>query len=126
MTEYSVREQRGWYLYDWANSAFPTTVIALFLGPYITVLAKAAADSQGFIHPLGIKIDARSYWSYLISLSVILQVLWFKSTGRRIFRMSPIHHHFELEGWKESKIIARFWIVALVLSLFALTTLKIR
>ena len=60
------------------------------------------------------------------ALSVILQVLWFKSTGRRIFRMSPIHHHFELEGWKESKIIARFWIVALVFSLFALTTLKIR
>ena len=60
------------------------------------------------------------------ALSVILQVAWFKSTGRRIFRMAPIHHHFELEGWKESKIIARFWIVALVFSLFALTTLKIR
>jgi phospho-N-acetylmuramoyl-pentapeptide-transferase len=60
------------------------------------------------------------------ALSVIVQVLWFKSTGRRIFRMSPIHHHFELGGWKESKIIARFWIVALVFSLFALTTLKIR
>ncbi|HEY6290001.1 MAG TPA: phospho-N-acetylmuramoyl-pentapeptide-transferase [Terriglobia bacterium] len=60
------------------------------------------------------------------AISVILQVAWFKSTGRRIFRMAPIHHHFELEGWKESKIIARFWIVALVFSLFALTTLKIR
>jgi phospho-N-acetylmuramoyl-pentapeptide-transferase len=60
------------------------------------------------------------------ALSVILQVFWFKSTGRRVFRMAPIHHHFELEGWKESKIIARFWIVALVFSLFALTTLKIR
>jgi len=81
VNEYSVREQRGWYLYDWANSAFPTTVIALFLGPYITVLAKAAADSQGFIHPLGIKIDARSYWSYLISLSVILQVLFLPIVG---------------------------------------------
>ena len=81
MSEYNVREQRGWYLYDWANSAFPTTVIALFLGPYITVLAKAAADSQGFIHPLGIKIDARSYWSYLISLSVILQVLFLPMVG---------------------------------------------
>ncbi|HTD45200.1 MAG TPA: MFS transporter [Bryobacteraceae bacterium] len=81
MSEYNVREQRGWYLYDWANSAFPTTVIALFLGPYITVLAKAAADSQGFIHPLGIKIDARSYWSYLISLSVILQVLFLPIVG---------------------------------------------
>jgi len=81
VSEYNVREQRGWYLYDWANSAFPTTVIALFLGPYITVLAKAAADSQGFIHPLGIKIDARSYWSYLISLSVILQVLFLPIVG---------------------------------------------
>ena len=60
------------------------------------------------------------------ALSVILQVVWFKSSGRRIFRMAPIHHHFELEGWKESKIIARFWIVALVFSLFALTTLKLR
>jgi phospho-N-acetylmuramoyl-pentapeptide-transferase len=60
------------------------------------------------------------------ALSVILQVAWFKSSGRRIFRMAPIHHHFELEGWKESKIIARFWIVALVFSLFALTTLKLR
>jgi UMF1 family MFS transporter len=81
VSEYSVREQRGWYLYDWANSAFPTTVIALFLGPYITVLAKAAADPQSFIHPLGIKIDARSYWSYLISLSVILQVLFLPVVG---------------------------------------------
>ena len=63
----------------------------------------------------------------LEALSVILQVGWFKATGgRRIFRMAPIHHHFELEGWKESKIIARFWIVALVFSLFALTTLKVR
>jgi phospho-N-acetylmuramoyl-pentapeptide-transferase len=63
----------------------------------------------------------------LEALSVILQVAWFKTTGgRRIFRMAPIHHHFELEGWKESKIIARFWIAALVFSLFALTTLKVR
>jgi MFS transporter, UMF1 family len=73
--QYSVREQRGWYLYDWANSAFATTGVALFLGPYLTVLAKAAADANGFIHPLGISVDARSYWSYLVSLSVILQVL---------------------------------------------------
>ena len=75
MTEYSVREQRGWYLYDWANSAFATTAVALFLGPYLTALAKAAADRSGFVHPLGIPVDARSYWSYLVSLSVILQVL---------------------------------------------------
>jgi phospho-N-acetylmuramoyl-pentapeptide-transferase len=60
------------------------------------------------------------------ALSVILQVASYKLRRKRIFRMAPIHHHFELEGWKESKIIARFWIVALVSALFALTTLKLR
>jgi phospho-N-acetylmuramoyl-pentapeptide-transferase len=60
------------------------------------------------------------------ALSVILQVASFQLRGKRIFRMAPLHHHFELIGWKESKIIARFWIAALVFALFALTTLKIR
>ena len=58
--------------------------------------------------------------------SVILQVASFKLTGRRLFRMAPLHHHFELIGWSESKIIVRFWIVALVFALFSLTTLKLR
>jgi len=75
VSQYSVREQRGWYLYDWANSGFATTVIALFLGPYLTTLAKAAADGAGYVHPLGVRVDARSYWSYMVSLSVILQVV---------------------------------------------------
>jgi len=60
------------------------------------------------------------------ALSVIIQVVSFKLRGKRVFRMAPIHHHFELEGWKESKIIVRFWIAALVFALFALTTLKLR
>jgi phospho-N-acetylmuramoyl-pentapeptide-transferase len=62
----------------------------------------------------------------LEALSVILQVGSFKTRGKRIFKMAPSHHHFELEGWKESKIIVRFWIAALVFALFALTTLKLR
>ncbi len=60
------------------------------------------------------------------ALSVILQVGSYQLTGKRIFRMAPLHHHFELAGWSESKIIVRFWIVALVFALFALTTLKLR
>jgi phospho-N-acetylmuramoyl-pentapeptide-transferase len=60
------------------------------------------------------------------ALSVILQVGSFKLRGKRIFRMAPLHHHFELLGWSESKVIVRFWIVALVFALFALTTLKLR
>ena len=59
-------------------------------------------------------------------LSVIIQVGWFKLTGKRVFRMAPLHHHFELMGWSESKIIVRFWILALVFALFSLTTLKLR
>jgi phospho-N-acetylmuramoyl-pentapeptide-transferase len=60
------------------------------------------------------------------AMSVILQVASFKLTGKRIFRMSPLHHHFELAGWSESKVIVRFWIAALIFALFSLTTLKLR
>ena len=64
---------------------------------------------------------------YLEAMSVILQVGSYKLRGgKRIFRMAPLHHHFELLGWSESKVIARFWIAALVFALFALTTLKLR
>jgi phospho-N-acetylmuramoyl-pentapeptide-transferase len=60
------------------------------------------------------------------ALSVILQVASFKMRGKRIFKMAPLHHHFEALGWQESKIIVRFWIAGLVMALFALTTLKLR
>ncbi len=62
----------------------------------------------------------------LEALSVILQVASFKMRGKRIFKMAPLHHHFEALGWQESKIITRFWIAGLVMALFALTTLKLR
>jgi phospho-N-acetylmuramoyl-pentapeptide-transferase len=60
------------------------------------------------------------------TVSVILQVASFKLTGRRIFRMAPIHHHFELKGWPEPRVIVRFWIITVVLVLFGLATLKLR
>ena len=59
-------------------------------------------------------------------LSVMLQVGSYKLRKKRIFKMAPLHHHFELMGWSESKVIVRFWILALVFALFALTTLKLR
>jgi len=63
----------------------------------------------------------------LEALSVILQVGSYKlRNGKRIFKMAPLHHHFEQLGWSESKVITRFWILALVFALFALTTLKLR
>ncbi|ADO41571.1 phospho-N-acetylmuramoyl-pentapeptide-transferase [Ketogulonicigenium vulgare] len=60
------------------------------------------------------------------AMSVIIQVLYFKRTGKRIFLMAPIHHHFEKKGWSESQIVIRFWIIALVLALIGLSTLKLR
>jgi len=62
----------------------------------------------------------------LEALSVIIQVASFKLTGRRVFRMAPLHHHFEQKGWHESTIVVRFWIVSVVLALVGLTSLKVR
>ena len=60
------------------------------------------------------------------TLSVIIQVISFKCRGKRVFRMAPIHHHFELKGWNEGKIVVRFWIISIMLALIALSTLKLR
>ena len=61
------------------------------------------------------------------TLSVMIQVLYFKASGgKRIFRMAPLHHHYELEGWKESQVVVRFWIITMMLVLFGLSTLKLR
>jgi len=60
------------------------------------------------------------------TLSVVVQVISYKMTGKRVFRMAPIHHHFELKGWAEPKIIVRFWIITLILVLFGIATLKLR
>lgn len=62
----------------------------------------------------------------LETLSVIIQVVSFKTTGRRVFRMAPLHHHYEKKGWKESTVVIRFWIIAILLALAGLATLKLR
>ena len=60
------------------------------------------------------------------TVSVIMQVFWFKRTGRRVFLMAPLHHHFEKKGWAEPTIVIRFWIISMILALVGLATLKIR
>ncbi|MEV1064804.1 MFS transporter [Streptomyces sp. NPDC050263] len=69
------REQRGWYFYDWACSVYSTSVLTVFLGPYLTSVAKHAADADGYVHPLGIPVRAGSFFAYSVSLSVIVAVL---------------------------------------------------
>jgi phospho-N-acetylmuramoyl-pentapeptide-transferase len=62
----------------------------------------------------------------LETASVVVQVLSFKLTGKRVFRMAPLHHHFEQKGWAEPTVVVRFWIIAVVLALVGLSTLKLR
>jgi UMF1 family MFS transporter len=75
------RERVGWYFYDWANSAFATTVVTVFLGPYLGSIAEAAADSSGRVYPLGIPVAAGSLFAYTVSLSVFLQVFVLPTVG---------------------------------------------
>jgi UMF1 family MFS transporter len=75
------RERFGWYSYDWAMSVFNTSVTSVFLAPYLTSIAEAAADDDGRIHPLGISVPPGSWFGYVISLSVVLQVFVLPLTG---------------------------------------------
>ncbi|MFJ2113502.1 MFS transporter, partial [Streptomyces sp. NPDC087850] len=69
------REQHGWYFYDFACSVYSTSVLTVFLGPYLTSVAKAAADADGFVHPLGVPVRAGSVFAYTVSLSIVAAVL---------------------------------------------------
>src|SRR5512136_1930566 len=75
------REIFGWAMYDWANSAFSTTVVTVFLGPFLTAITKAAADAQGMVYLVGVPIRYDSYFTYLISASVLLQVTFLPILG---------------------------------------------
>ncbi|MFI9101316.1 MFS transporter [Streptomyces fildesensis] len=95
------REQHGWYFYDWANSVFSTSVITVFLGPYLTEVAKAAADADGYVHPLGIPVRAGAYFAYTISASVLLSVLVMPLAGAvadRTGRKKPLMGAFAYLG----------------------------
>ncbi|WP_051829609.1 MFS transporter [Streptomyces novaecaesareae] len=75
------RMQFGWYINDWANAAFSATVLTVFLGPYLTTVAKNAADASGDVHPLGLSIRAGSYFPYTVSFSVLISVAVMLLTG---------------------------------------------
>ena len=106
----------------WFN-AYPAQV---FMGDIGALALGAALGCVGFIVRQEIITLLMGGIFVLETASVILQVASFKLTGRRIFRMAPIHHHFELKGWAEPKIIVRFWIISILLVLAGLATLKLR
>jgi len=75
------RELFGWYIYDWANSAFYTTVVTVLMGPYLTGIAEAAADAEGYVHPLGVSVVPGSIFAFFISLSVFCQAIFLPVLG---------------------------------------------
>ena len=91
---------------------------ALALGAALGVIAIVARQELVLVVMGGVFV--------METVSVILQVGSFKLTGKRIFRMAPLHHHFELKGWPEPRVIVRFWVVTVILVLAGLATLKIR
>lgn len=106
-----------WYN-TYPASVFMGDVGSLPLGAGLGFLAVASKNEFTLLIIGGIFV--------LETVSVIVQVVSFKLTGKRVFRMAPIHHHFELKGWAEPKVIVRFWIISIMLALIALATLKLR
>ena len=106
----------------WFN-AYPAQVFmgdvgALALGAAVGVLAVLVRQEIVLMIMGGVFV--------LETVSVMIQVVSFKLTGKRIFQMAPLHHHFELKGWPEPRVIVRFWIITVILVLIGLATLKIR
>lgn len=106
----------------WYNS-YPAQV---FMGDVGSLALGAAIGSVAITIKQEILLILVGGLFVLETASVIIQVISFRLTGKRVFRMAPIHHHFELNGWSESKVVIRFWIISLVLALIALSTLKLR
>ncbi|MCC6212650.1 MAG: phospho-N-acetylmuramoyl-pentapeptide-transferase [Burkholderiales bacterium] len=107
----------------WFN-AYPAEV---FMGDVGALALGAALGTMAVIVRQEIVLAIMGGVFVAETLSVMIQVLYFKATGgKRIFRMAPLHHHYELEGWKESQVVVRFWIITMMLVLFGLSTLKLR
>lgn len=106
----------------WFN-AYPAQV---FMGDVGSLSLGAALSSVAVITKNEILLAVCGGIFVMETLSVMAQVASFKMTGKRVFRMAPIHHHFELKGWAEPKVIVRFWIISILLALVTLSTLKLR
>jgi phospho-N-acetylmuramoyl-pentapeptide-transferase len=106
----------------WFNS-YPATV---FMGDVGSLPLGAALGLVAVVSKHELLLILVGGLFVIEALSVIFQVASFKSRGKRVFLMAPIHHHFELKGWEEPKVVVRFWIIAIILALLSLSTLKLR
>ena len=105
---------------------FNTYPAQVFMGDIGALALGAALGTVAVIVRQEIALAIMGGLFVIETVSVVLQVVSFRLVGRRIFRMAPLHHHFELKGWPEPKVIVRFWIISLILVLIGLATLKVR
>ena len=105
---------------------FNTYPAQVFMGDVGSLCLGAALGGMALIAKQELLLVLIGGVFVLETLSVLIQVLSYKTTGKRVFKMAPIHHHFELKGWAEPKVIVRFWIISIIFSLLALATLKLR
>lgn len=106
----------------WFN-AYPASV---FMGDIGSLALGGALGTVAIISKHELLLPLVGGIFVIEALSVIFQVAYYKSSGKRVFLMAPIHHHFELKGWQEPKVVTRFWIIAIILALLSLSTLKLR
>ena len=106
----------------WYNS-YPAEI---FMGDVGSLALGAALGTVAILLKQEVLLGIVGGVFVLEALSVIVQVASFKTTGKRVFRMAPLHHHYELKGWKENQVVVRFWIITMLLVLFGLSTLKLR
>ena len=104
----------------------PSGASAVFMGDVGALALGAALGTIAVITRQEIVLFVMGGVFVVETLSVVLQVASFKLTGKRIFRMAPLHHHYELKGWKENQVVVRFWIITALLVLAGLSTLKLR
>src|ERR1700744_5142668 len=115
---------RRWWAQGWAFSGTTPPPSLIFMGDTGSLPLGGALGSVAVVAKHEIVLFIVGGLFVVETVSVIVQVISFKLTGKRVFRMAPIHHHYEQLGWTESTIVIRFWIVAVVLALLGLATLK--
>ena len=125
------------WVYMWTHTGLSYSLMftaSLLVMPILVAIFMMLVASNAFIALGMLAVLTKNEFTLVIcggifvmeALSVIIQVASFKTTGRRVFKMAPIHHHFEQLGWTEPQVVIRFWIVAVVLALVGLSTLKLR
>ena len=105
---------------------FNKTPAKIFMGDTGSLALGGSLGAVGIITKHEIVLAITGGLFFLEAVSVIVQVVSYKLTGKRVFRMAPLHHHFEQKGWSESTIVIRFWIISIVLAIISLASLKLR